>query len=79
MFIIGLLIAQYTITGFDASAHVSEETNDAKIGAPKAIVRSIYISIIAAWILNFVLTAAIPKGAFDVLGTGKKGDLFSPA
>ena len=47
VFIIGMLIAQYTITGFDASAHVSEETKDAKVGAPKAIVRSIYISVIA--------------------------------
>ena len=75
VFIIGLLIAQYTITGFDASAHVSEETKDAKIGAPKAIVRSIYISVIAAWILNFTLSAAIPKDAYKNLFLGGAKDL----
>ncbi len=48
VFLIGMLIAQYTITGFDASAHVSEETKGANVSAPKAIVRSIYISAIAA-------------------------------
>jgi len=63
VFIIGMLIAQYTITGFDASAHVSEETKGANVSAPKAIVRSIYISVIAAWILTFVIIASIPKGA----------------
>ena len=75
VFIIGMLIAQYTITGFDASAHVSEETKDAKVGAPKAIVRSIYISVIAAWILNFTLAAAIPKDAYKNLFGGGPKDL----
>ena len=32
LFALGLLLAQYTITGFDASAHVSEET---KVRAPR--------------------------------------------
>ena len=39
LFSLGLLLAQYTITGFDASAHVSEETIGARTEAPKAIVR----------------------------------------
>ena len=46
--LVGLLLARYTITGFDASAHVSEETHGAATSAPKAIVRSIWISAIAA-------------------------------
>jgi len=65
VFLIGLLIAQYTITGFDASAHVSEETKGANVSAPKAIVRSIYISAIGAWILNVALLSAMPKGAYE--------------
>jgi amino acid transporter len=69
VFIIGMLIAQYTITGFDASAHVSEETKGADVSAPKAIVRSIYISVIAAWILTFVIVAMIPKGGYDAIAT----------
>src|SRR3954452_22207840 len=32
---LGFLLTQYTITGFDASAHLSEETNAASMGAAK--------------------------------------------
>jgi amino acid transporter len=73
----GLLLAQYTITGFDASAHVSEETTGAATSAPKAIVRSIYISAIAALIMNVVMVAAIPKGMWDEIAA--KGILAGPA
>src|SRR5262245_55344205 len=65
VFMIGLLLAQYTITGYDASAHVSEETYGAATSAPKAIVRSIYISAIAAFFMNLAMTQAIPKGSYD--------------
>ncbi|MDO8364418.1 MAG: amino acid permease [Actinomycetota bacterium] len=69
LFGLGLLLAQYTITGFDASAHVSEETVGARTEAPKAIVRSIYISAIAALVLNLAMIAALPKkGAVDAAG-----------
>jgi amino acid transporter len=69
LFGLGLLLAQYTITGFDASAHVSEETVGARTEAPKAIVRSIYISAIAALVLNLAMIAALPKkGAVDADG-----------
>lgn len=65
LFALGLLLAQYTITGFDASAHVSEETKGARTEAPKAIVRSIYISAIAALVLNLSMIAALPKKGTD--------------
>ena len=41
VFCIGLLMAQYTFTGYDASAHMSEETRNADIAAPRGIVSSI--------------------------------------
>jgi amino acid transporter len=63
VFLLGFLLAQYTITGFDASAHVSEETVGARTSAPKAIVRSIYISVIAALIMNVAFLLAMPKDA----------------
>ncbi len=63
VFGIGLLLAQYTITGFDASAHVSEETHDAHTGPPKAIVRAVYVSAIAALLLNIAMTLAIPTAS----------------
>ena len=62
LFALGLLLAQYTITGFDASAHVSEETVGARTEAPKAIVRAIYVSAIAAFFLNLAMTQAHPGG-----------------
>lgn len=65
LFALGLLLAQYTITGFDASAHVSEETVGARTEAPKAIVRSIYISAIAALVMNVAMIAALPKKGDD--------------
>ena len=66
--VLGILLAQYTLTGFDASAHVSEETTNAGISAPKGIVRSIYVSAIAAFILNMAILQAFPKGALGVTG-----------
>jgi amino acid permease (GABA permease) len=59
VFFIGLLMAQYTYTGFDASAHVAEETHGAATNAPKGIVSSVIVSIIAGWVLLVAVTAAI--------------------
>ena len=60
VFLIGLLNAQYTFTGYDASAHVSEETINARISAPKGIVNSIWVSLIAGFILLVAVSFAIP-------------------
>lgn len=45
IFLIGLLMAQYTLTGYDASAHMTEETHDADISGPKGVYKSVVISI----------------------------------
>ena len=63
VFLMGLLMAQYTYTGYDASAHVAEETRGASLAAPKGIVMSVLISIIGGWILLFSITAAIQDGS----------------
>ena len=79
MFGLGLLLAQYTITGFDASAHVSEETVGARTEAPKAIVRAIYVSAIAAFFLNLAMTKTLPKpgsDAYTSIAFGGEGDAF---
>ena len=49
--LLGFLLTQYTITGFDASAHLSEETKSAANGAAKGIWRSIFYSAVGGWIL----------------------------
>jgi len=57
--ILGLLMAQYTFTGFDASAHLSEETHDAAKSAPRGIVMSVVVSLVAGFLLLFAVTWAI--------------------
>jgi len=57
--LIGLLLAQYTFTGYDASAHMTEETRDAARSGPRGIVGSIVVSLIAGWVLLIGLTFAI--------------------
>jgi amino acid permease (GABA permease) len=57
--LIGLLLAQYTLTGFDASAHMTEETKDASVAGPRGIVMSIVVSVVAGWVLLIGLTFAI--------------------
>ena len=64
--LIGLLNAQYTLTGFDASAHMSEETHDAERAAPKGIIYSVIISIIAGFVLLVAMNIGIsPDMAFQ--------------
>jgi amino acid transporter len=55
----GLLNAQYTFTGYDASAHMTEETHNAAIAGPRGIVWSIIVSLFAGWILLIAITSAI--------------------
>ncbi|HVB43446.1 MAG TPA: amino acid permease [Streptosporangiaceae bacterium] len=56
---IGLLLAQYTFTGYDASAHMTEETHQASTAGPRGIVMSIVVSLFAGWILLIGITFAI--------------------
>ena len=48
---LGFLLTQYTITGFDASAHVSEETGHAGKTAAQGLWRAVAVSAVAGWIL----------------------------
>ncbi|WP_156753334.1 amino acid permease [Actinokineospora pegani] len=59
VFLLGLLLAQYTLTGYDASAHMTEETRDASVAGPRGIVNSILVSLAAGWVLLIGLTFAI--------------------
>ena len=64
--LIGLLNAQYTLTGYDASAHMSEETHDAHMSAPRGIVFSVIVSVIAGFILLVAMNYGIdPNGGYD--------------
>jgi len=59
--LLGLLLAQYTFTGYDASAHLTEETHKAATAGPRGIVMSILVSLFAGWVLLIGITFAIQK------------------
>ncbi|OCK80863.1 APA family basic amino acid/polyamine antiporter [Lepidopterella palustris CBS 459.81] len=80
----GVLMSQYTITGYDASAHLSEETKNAEWSAPIGVMTSIVVSGIFGFfyllsllfsIQDFANTVASPVGQpvlqifIDVFGT----------
>ena len=56
---LGFLLTQYTITGFDASAHLSEETSGAADAAAKGIWRSIFYSAVGGYILLMSFVFAV--------------------
>src|SRR6478752_1863438 len=72
----GFLLTQYTITGFDASAHLSEETGSASMAAAKGIWRSIAYSALGGYILLLCVVFAVPntpEGDPDNAGVGGGG------
>lgn len=56
---IGILMAQYTLTGFDASAHLSEETHKASWSAPIGVITSIACSAVFGFFLLLCLLFSI--------------------
>ena len=64
-FIIGLLQAMWTFTGYDASASVSEETVDPRRRAPWGMVMAVVVSSVVGYLLLFALTISIQ----DINGT----------
>ncbi len=59
-FLLSLLLAQYTYTGYDASAHMTEETIGAATRAPWGVVMSVVVSAVAGYALLMGLLAAAP-------------------
>ncbi len=67
VFILALLQAQWTYTGYDASAHVAEETKMARKNAAWGIVLAVAVSAVAGYALLLALTWCIPNG--DIAAT----------
>jgi amino acid transporter len=65
VFGLGLLMALYTITGYDASAHMSEETRQASRASALGMVMAVVVSVVFGFILLVAVTFAVP----DVAGT----------
>ena len=58
-FVVGLLQAQWTFTGYDASASLSEETVDPRRRVPWGIVMAVVVSSVVGYLLLIALTLAI--------------------
>lgn len=69
VFGIGLLMSQYTVTGYDASAHMSEETRQASRTAAIGMV----MAVVASVVFGFVLLVAVTFAATDVEGATAAG------
>ena len=67
---LGFLLTQYTITGFDASAHLSEETHGAANTAAKGLWKSIFYSAIGGWILLLAFLFAVQDAEGVTAGGG---------
>lgn len=61
LFLLGMLQAQWTFTGYDAPAQVSEETVDPRRRAPWAIVLGVVVSAVFGYALLLGLTWVIPS------------------
>jgi len=73
MLLLGMLWPIYTITGFDASAHTSEETVNAAANVPKGILRSVYLSGIFGFVMVASFVVALPSVAE---GVAQGGNIF---
>ena len=67
LFVLSLLQAQWTYTGYDASAHVAEETKMARLSSAWGIFNSVAVSAVFGYVMLLVLTWCIPNG--DVAAT----------
>src|SRR5713226_4476209 len=79
VFLIGLLLAQYTFTGYDASAHLTEETHNAAVSGPRGIVLSIVVSLFAGWLLLIGVTSAIQDYTAEVADVVPPAQIFADA
>lgn len=67
VFVLALLQAQWTYTGYDASAHAAEETVMARKNTAWGIFLSVAVSAVVGYILLLILTWCIPRG--DIAAT----------
>jgi amino acid transporter len=67
--VLSLLQAQWTYTGYDASAHVAEETVMARLNSAWGVFLSVAVSAVVGYVLLMILTWCIPNG--DVATTAK--------
>jgi amino acid transporter len=78
-FLLGLLQAQWTYTGFDASAHMAEETQDPRRRAPWGIVLSVGVAGVVGYLLLIALTLSVQSVPEVLNARDAEGNAISPA
>ncbi|KAJ9708283.1 hypothetical protein PVL29_000374 [Vitis rotundifolia] len=73
IFVLGLLMSQYTLTGYDASAHMTEETKSADVNGPRGIISAIGISVIVGWGYIIGITFAVTDISYLLSSTNDAG------
>ena len=68
-FVLGLLQAQWTYTGYDASAHVAEETYMARMNSAWGVFLSVAVSFVVGYLMLVILTLHIPGGLGGIPAT----------
>lgn len=71
-FLGGLLQAQWTYTGYDASAHTIEETRNARVTAPWGI----YLSVAVSGLVGYVMLAFVTLAIKDLDATAGASNPF---
>ena len=79
---LGFLLTMYTQTGYDASAHISEETHSAAVGAAKGVWRSVFWAGAVGWVVLLAITFAatspnaVTNGQGQVFTAGSSLQVF---
>ncbi len=73
-FLLGLSYVCYTLTGYDASAHTSEETTDAQVNVPKGMWTAVFWS----WVFGLIAVAAyvLTMPSIEEAGAAGWGSFF---
>ena len=74
---LGFLLTQYTITGYDASAHLSEETTGASKAAAQGLWRSVFYSALGGYAVLLSFTFAAHNVGY-INGTGSLHGASNP-
>ncbi|KAI7843794.1 hypothetical protein COHA_002692 [Chlorella ohadii] len=68
-FLLGLLLSQWAMVGYDSSAHIAEETKNAAVAGPVGLVTAIIGSFVCGWAFLISLTFCIQTPADGIAGT----------
>jgi amino acid transporter len=74
---VGFLLTMYTQTGYDASAHTAEETENAAIAAAQGLWRAIFWSALIGWVLLLAFLFASTDETGITTGLGFAGTVFT--